>query len=363
MNELAIAESKVSDEVANLQQIIRSSKRIHVVGNSSKSGFHRDADDATLISTHALHGIVSYDPQEFVVTVLSGTRVTELVELLAEQGQYLPFDPLLAKRDATIGGTVASNASGSGRFRFGGIRDFLLGVRFIDGRGNCIRGGGQVVKNAAGFDFPKLMVGSQGKLGLVYELTFKVFPRPESYVTLLSSFQKLEDVISCMNKLATSQMDLEALDVLPIDSGANGYKLAMRIGGMASAIPNRIERLRQLVPGSEVMENHADAAFWEAAANFEWVQPQDSLYKLAITSQSIPELETELTRMNLKRRYCVGGNVAWLAGESLPDICKNLTPAQKYFSRSKSTHQSQPWVAGAFGQAIKRAIDPENKFT
>ena len=123
--------------------------------------------------------------------MLAGTRVSEVVATLGEQGQYLPFDPLLADSGATIGGTVASNASGPGRFRFGGIRDFLLGVRFVDGRGNCIRGGGQVVKNAAGFDYPKLLVGSQGKLGLIYELTFKVFPRPESYATLISRFDRL----------------------------------------------------------------------------------------------------------------------------------------------------------------------------
>ncbi len=96
------------------------------------------------------------------MTMLAGTRVSEVISILGKQGQYLPFDPLLADRGATIGGTVASNAAGSGRFRFGGIRDFLLGVRFVDGRGKCIRGGGQVVKNAAGFDYPKLLVSQLG---------------------------------------------------------------------------------------------------------------------------------------------------------------------------------------------------------
>jgi glycolate oxidase FAD binding subunit len=133
-----------SDAIAEIQEVVRRSTQVHAVGSKSKLGFHSDADNATIVAMDSLQGVVSYDPQEFVVTLLSGTRVAEVIELLANEGQYLPFDPLMADRAATIGGTVASNAAGSGRFRFGGIRDFLIGVRFIDGRGNCIRGGGQV---------------------------------------------------------------------------------------------------------------------------------------------------------------------------------------------------------------------------
>jgi glycolate oxidase FAD binding subunit len=362
VNDVAVPPSIVTDTISQWQALIKKSPKVHVTGNCSKSGFHHATSDASLISTQALQGIVSYDPQEFVVTVFSGTRVSHIIKLLADKGQYLPFDPLLAESGATIGGTVASNASGSGRFRFGGIRDFLLGVRFIDGRGNCIRGGGQVVKNAAGFDFPKLMVGSQGKLGLVYELTFKVFPRPEAYVTLLSKFQRLEDAITSMTKLAVSQMDLEALDLMPVDSGINGYLLAMRIGGIVSAIPNRIARLRDFVPVTEFMEHQADADFWQAAANVEWTQPQESLYKFAINSKSIPEFEAQLIGKNINRRYCVGGNVAWIATDLQSNMSQALGPAQMFFSDSSMMQHPQPYTPGPFGQAIKRALDPYNKF-
>ena len=95
-----------------------------------------------------------------------------------KQGQYLPFDPMLSAAGATIGGTVAAGISGPGRYRYGGIRDFLLGVQFISSDGAVINAGGKVVKNAAGFDIPKLLVGSLGRLGVMTELTFKVFPQP-----------------------------------------------------------------------------------------------------------------------------------------------------------------------------------------
>ena len=314
----------------------------------------------THISTESLQGIVSYDPQEFVVTMLAGTKVSKVVAVLAKQTQYLPFDPLLANSLATIGGTVASNAAGPGRFRFGGIRDFLLGIRFIDGRGNCIRGGGQVVKNAAGFDYPKLMVGSQGKLGLLYELTFKVFPRPETFATLIRRFDKLEEALDCMNQLASSAMDVEALDLIPSYRPSVEYELAIRIGGMATAIPNRLSRLLKLVPNANVLLDHEDEVFWRTASNLDWVGEASTLLKLPITPNLIPALERQLSAKQINRRYSVGGNVAWIATDWTNEMSSQFGEAQIFLGRH--TPLAMPTTPGPFGQAIKRALDPEMKF-
>ena len=292
------------------------------------------------------------------MTVLSGTKLSDIISILAAQGQYLPFDPLFAIRGATIGGTVAANAAGAGRFRFGGIRDFLLGIRFIDGRGNCIRGGGQVVKNAAGFDFPKLMVGSQGKLGLIYELTFKVFPRPEAYSTFISRIPKLDQALMYMNQLASSPMDIEAIDLIPIEGEV--FDLAIRIGGIASAIPNRISRLQQIVPESQILRDLDDEIFWRAASNFEWARNLESLLKLPLTPRSIPDVEWHLANSQIERRYSVGGNVAWLATEWTSDLQTKCGAIQTFLGQAREVAQSNE--SGPFGQAIKRAIDPEIKF-
>ena len=347
-----------SDQIGELQQTIRRSQRVHVVGSQSKTGFHCESNDAVRISTQGLTGVVSYDPQEFVITVMSGTLVTEVIAVLAEQGQYLPFDPLLSSRLATIGGTVCANSAGSGRFRFGGIRDFLIGVRFIDGRGNCIRGGGQVVKNAAGFDYPKLMVGSRGTLGLVYELTFKVFPRPESFVTVISQFSELNSALVCMNQLASSAMDLEAIDLVPNRVRGGVYELVVRLGGIATAIPNRVTRLQKWFPAACVLHGADDSKYWVDSSDMAWVS-DTTLLKLPITSSAIPELEQLLAAESVVRRYCVGGNVAWIAGPWRSDWPKKYGVPQVFLG--KEIPNSEVPKAGPFGIAIKRALDPEMK--
>ena len=156
---------------------MREHDRVLPIGQRTKQSLSAGTD-ATLISLNQLSGIVQYEPSEFTFTALAGTTLHELIETLAEKGQYLPFDPPLVDAGATLGGTVSAGLSGPGRFRYGGVRDFLLGVKFISGDGEVITAGGKVVKNAAGFDIPKLLVGSAGRLGIMTELTFKIFPSP-----------------------------------------------------------------------------------------------------------------------------------------------------------------------------------------
>ena len=385
------------NSIPELQEVIRRSSKVHVHGAKTKQALHQGDAEATPISTQVLTGVVTYDPQEFVITLMSGTPVQEVVALLAEQGQYLPFDPLFAKRGATIGGTIASNTSGPGRFRFGGIRDFVLGVRFIDGNGNCIRGGGQVVKNAAGFDYPKLMVGSQGKLGLIYEVTLKVFPRPQTTATILGLFPDLESALGAMNDLACSPADIESLDLLPrcnweavrssSDHDVNhvshrvtqadpsiGYELAIRIAGLECAIPKRLQRLQELLPAHHVLTEEQDTKFWSNASNMDWVSPESTLTKLAVTPNAIAALEAKLQALSVPRRYSVGGNVAWIAMPWTTEWISQFGPGAMLLnppssspsisqSRSpSSSSQRTTELPGPFGRAIQRALDPQSKF-
>src|SRR3954469_7476851 len=138
---------------AELAEAVRSAPRVIVHGAGTKPRLAKVADDFVRISTTRLRGIVEYEPSEFTFTALAGTPLKEIIAALAERGQYLPFDPVLADTGATLGGTVASGLSGPGRWRFGGLRDFILGIQFADGEGRLLRMGGKVVKNAAGFDF------------------------------------------------------------------------------------------------------------------------------------------------------------------------------------------------------------------
>src|SRR5688500_13334503 len=151
---------------------------------------------------------------------------------------------MLVERGATLGGTVAAGLSGPGRYRYGGVRDFILGVRYVDGTGELVRGGGKVVKNAAGFDLPKLFGGSLGQLGALVELSFKVFPRPEATLTLRHTLPTLEAALAALQRLYLAPLDMEALD-LTVDG--DGPALWVRLGGLGHVLAARAERVRGLI--------------------------------------------------------------------------------------------------------------------
>lgn len=154
---------RTPEEVA---EAVRSGAKLLPRGGGSKPALSQAPAGVEVLEMGGLAGIVEYRPEEFVIIALAGTPLSEVKELLRRHQQYLPFDPPLAAAGATLGGTVAAGLSGPMRHRFGGVRDFILGVRLVDGKGRLVRGGGKVVKNAAGFDLPKLMVGSLGQLGV-----------------------------------------------------------------------------------------------------------------------------------------------------------------------------------------------------
>ena len=232
--------------VAEIEDVVRGAKRVRVRGGGSKPALslRNGEDDAQLVDLSTLQGVVDYQPDEYTFTARAGTPVAEIAAMLAEKGQYLPFDPPLGDRGATLGGTVAAGLSGAGRFRYGGIRDFLIGIRFVDGQGQEIRGGGAVVKNAAGFDFPKLFVGSLGRLGILTELTFKVFPQPPAFATVAAEFDEISELLSALNAVTRSAIDLHAVDFAPTEEG---WALWIRIGGLLAALQERAQALEGVV--------------------------------------------------------------------------------------------------------------------
>src|SRR6185295_2272695 len=129
------------------QEAVRACPRLLPRGGASKPALSTPDEGVASLELSGLRGVLEYEPGEFTFTALAGTPVGEVDALLAGQGQYLPFDPILAQRGATLGGTVGAGANGPGRQRYGGLRDFLLGVRFVNGEGKLVRGGARVVKN------------------------------------------------------------------------------------------------------------------------------------------------------------------------------------------------------------------------
>src|SRR5574341_553876 len=192
--------------VLEIQEIIRTHPRIAARGGGSKTALQPCSKGVTLVDMTGLQGLIEYQPEEFTFTAWAGSRVADIQAALSEHGHYLPFDPVLVEHGATLGGTVASGLSGAGRYRYGGLRDFLLGVKFLDGMGNLVRSGGRMVKNAAGFDLSKFMVGSLGQYGILVELTFKVFPGPATYATLQVAFPSLVEAMQAITRLGTASL-------------------------------------------------------------------------------------------------------------------------------------------------------------
>src|SRR5258708_18668706 len=246
--------------IDEVQKAVAESSHIVVRGAGTKPGLCAPDGGLTALDLSALSGVLEYEPGEFTFTALAGTPVAVVARLLAEHGKYLPFDPPLAERGATLGGTVAAGVSGSGRYRFGGVRDFILGVRFVDGTGALVRGGGKVVKNAAGFDLPKLMVGSLGQYGVLAEFSFKVFPRPEATLSIHAMFPTLAAALPPLQRVYTAPLDVDALDLA---FGAQSQaELWVRLGGLQAVLAARAERIGSLLGGAEVVTGDDEAAVW-----------------------------------------------------------------------------------------------------
>ncbi len=257
----------------------------------------------------------------------------------------MPFDPPLAQAGATLGGIVAAGTSGSGRVRYGGVRDFLIGTRFVDGQGELLRGGGKVVKNAAGFDYPKLFVGSLGRLGILTEVTFKVFPEPPAYATLAIDCADLPTALVQMRSLSRSKFDINGLDFAP---SAAGWHVWVRLGGLAAALDERMA-CAQPTGGSRRNSDRRGRCGPVAARPTASTRlaPDAALVKVPVTPGRVIRLEDSLAGVEgTGRRYSVGGNLLWLGWQKSMTDLDNLLTSNGLSGLLLRGPAGQPW----FGQ-------------
>jgi glycolate oxidase FAD binding subunit len=301
-------------DVADLQDLVASGSPFRVRAGGSKPGLWQDGD-SRLVDVGALSGAVEHLPREFTVTARAATPVSEVSELLAAAGQSLPFDPMLGAAGATLGGTVASGLSGPGRTLYGGIRDFVLGIEMVDGTGARVRGGGRVVKNAAGFDLPKLVVGSLGCFGVLTELTFKVFPVPECHRTVRRDLGSMPAACDALASLRRSSFEVAALDL-----DAPGV-LWVRLAGRRAGVEARCSRLLALLGGGDVL-GEEEAQLWAGRRELSEERGQGTVVKIPLTPRRIPELEACLAE-DVRRRYTAAGQMlllTWPDSRPLDDL-------------------------------------------
>jgi glycolate dehydrogenase FAD-binding subunit len=211
--------------------------------------FYGQALEGEIIDTRAYTGIVSYEPSELVITARCGTRLADIESAMRERGQMLACEPPHFGEGASLGGAVAAGLSGPGRQAAGALRDFVLGVKIMDGRGDVLSFGGQVMKNVAGYDVSRLMAGSLGTLGIVLEVSLKALPLPVAEATL--RFELPED-------RAIEQLNRWGGKPLPIGASAwNDGTLAIRLSGAAAAVKDACARI-----GGERVQDAGAQRFW-----------------------------------------------------------------------------------------------------
>ncbi len=245
---------------------------LRIRGGGSKD-FYAQALEGELLATTALAGIVSYEPSELVVTAGAGTPLLELEALLAAHGQCLPFEPPHFAATSTVGGMVASGLSGPARASVGGVRDYMLGVKIINGRGEHLTFGGQVMKNVAGYDVSRLMAGSMGTLGLITEVSLKVLPVAPLEATLRFECSQAQ-ALQWLHAWGGQPLPLNASCWVE-DSGLG--TLYLRLRGAVAAVEAACKTL-----GGERQDPQSSAADWQALRDLQltWHQTRSSTQDL-----------------------------------------------------------------------------------
>ena len=225
---------------------------LRIRGGGSKD-FYGELSQGELLDTRAVAGVTSYEPSELGVTVRAGTPLAELEALLAGQGQCLPFEPPHFGTGATVGGMVAAGLSGPARASVGSARDYVLGLTMVNGRGELLTFGGQVMKNVAGYDVSRLMVGALGTLGLIVEVSLKVLPLAPAEATLKFALPQAA---------ALAQLNLWGGQPLPLNAScwvedAGVGTLYLRLRGAIAAVETACRTL-----GGERQDNAQAARDW-----------------------------------------------------------------------------------------------------
>ena len=337
-----------------LAEAVRSAPRVLAVGAGTKPRLSQVGSDVVRIATTKLSGIIEYEPSEFTFTALAGTTVREIAATLAKRGQYMPFDPMLLQAGATIGGTVAAGMSGPGRWRFGGLRDFILGVRFVDGTGRLVRMGGKVVKNAAGFDIPKFFVGGLGRFGAMAEITFKVFPKPAASITFQVATKDPAAKARVIQAVTNTRWELDAVEA-PVSEAV----VFLRLGGPAASLEALSNEIMTQFPGHVIPEENA-VEVWRRVGEFAWSQPLPTLGKVALTPARVVEF-TGWVQSQTGARGWIGaaGNVGFIARRD-GDFAASPWPG--IVLRGEGPLWLGPRSDPAISRAVKAALDPDQRF-
>lgn len=328
-----------------------------------------------VVETSGLAGVELYEPGALTLVVKAGTPVAEVEAMLAAEGQRLPFEPmdhraLLGTKGApTMGGVVAANISGPRRVQAGACRDYLLGVRFVDGNGVALKNGGRVMKNVTGYDLVKLMAGSYGTLGVLTEVSFKVLPQPEAAACVLIEGLSDEVAVRAMSAALGSPFDLTGAAHAPV--GVDGVPVTMiRVEGFEGSVAYRAEQLKGLLGayGEVTVETAPDrlAAGWKWIRDVEAFAGQEGdVWRISVKPSDGPKVAAVLGAKAVI--YDWGGGLVWAlmpAGRDIRPALSGMGGHATLVRASSETKarvamlQPEPATVAALSRGIRQKYDP-----
>ncbi len=333
---------------------------VSIQGGGTKLSLGRATDlTETVISTKEHTGIVDYKPVELIMTARAGTSLAEIDAELNANGQMLACDPRRFGGNATLGGSLATNQSGHARPWFGSLRDHVLGTRLINGQGQHLRFGGQVMKNVAGYDVSRLQAGAMGAFGVMTEISFKVLPKPEETLSLCLETSP-QEALALMNKLAGTSKPITAA------SWVDGY-VYLRLEGASKAVRATAKQWRSKYGLTTFAEKKA-SVFWQALREhehdfFAGTEDEKMLWKFSVNAAANHISPDAAWAFN----WC--GSQRWLVGDfSLEELAGHAKSmggdVQHYSGGDRHQELSLPHnvVVQQLMQNLKKSFDPENIF-
>jgi glycolate oxidase FAD binding subunit len=334
-----------------IKEAAASKRALRIRGGGSKD-FYGNEPRGDILDTRTHAGVVDYEPTELVITARCGTLLSDLERILSEKGQSLFFEPPHFGAGATLGGCVAAGLSGPRRASAGSVRDAMLGAKILDGRGQLLAFGGQVMKNVAGYDVSRLLAGSLGTLGLIVEVSLKLLPRPLEELTLKFEMPQAK---------ALESLRRWAGRPLPISASAwRDGELALRLSGAASAVRSAAQGL-----GGESLPAGEAARFWTGIREHDdpFFAGEAPLWRLSLPSQA-PEVDIGGAQL-----LEWGGALRWLrAGERAGTEAAAVREAASRAGGHATLFRAAQKPQGAFAplppllarlhRDLKRAFDP-----
>jgi len=331
-----------------VQHAIENNTPLNICGGNSKTFLGRNAIGEP-INAAPHSGIIEYDSRELVITVRGGTSLSEIETTLAESKQMLAFEPPHYGASATLGGTIACGLSGPRRPHAGSARDFVLGCKVLNGRGEILNFGGRVMKNVAGYDVSRLMVGAFGTLGILLEISLKVLPRSAASHTLMQECSPIE-AIEKMSVLRTHSM--------PVDAACyHAGQCYFRLSGSEQGV----QHARTLLSGEEL--THAED-FWHnlREQQLHFFDANKPLYRIAVKPDTAP--------LPLSGEWLIdwAGTQRWLVSDEPLEHIRSVVAGRgghvTVWRRGNRDTVFQPLSAPLLSlhRNLKNSFDPNNIF-